>query len=55
MAMKISGPGDKKLAQKQLDKLLKEQLVGTWTYVSMTARRDDGSSVPRPRWARSSP
>jgi hypothetical protein len=28
MAMKISGPGDKKLAQKQLDKLLKEQLVG---------------------------
>lgn len=28
MALKISGPGDKKLNQKQLDKLLKEQLVG---------------------------
>ena len=28
MAMKISGPGDKKLPQKQVDKMLKEQLVG---------------------------
>ncbi len=27
MAMKINGPGDKKLPQKQVDKLLKEQLV----------------------------
>src|SRR5690349_20604593 len=27
---------------------LKDQLVGTWIYVSSTARRDDGSSVPRP-------
>ena len=29
-------------------KSLKEQLVGTWVYVSSTARRADGSSVPRP-------
>lgn len=28
MAMKIDGPGDKKLPQKQLDKLLKDQLIG---------------------------
>ncbi len=27
---------------------LKEQLVGTWIYVSSEGRRDDGSSVPRP-------
>jgi len=27
---------------------LKEQLVGTWIYVSSTGKRDDGSSVPRP-------
>jgi Lipocalin-like domain len=27
---------------------LKDQLVGTWTYVSSTAKRDDGTSVPRP-------
>jgi hypothetical protein len=27
---------------------LKDQLIGTWIYVSSTARRDDGSSVPRP-------
>jgi hypothetical protein len=27
---------------------LKDQLVGTWIYVSSTARRDDGSAVPRP-------
>src|SRR5215467_5353510 len=27
---------------------LKDQLVGTWIYVSSTARRDDGSNVPRP-------
>ena len=27
---------------------LKEQLVGTWIYVSSTAKRDDGSNVPRP-------
>jgi hypothetical protein len=29
-------------------KSLKDQLVGTWIYVSSTAKRDDGSSVPRP-------
>src|SRR4029450_12744692 len=27
---------------------LKDQLVGTWIYVSSTAKRDDGSNVPRP-------
>jgi hypothetical protein len=27
---------------------LKEQLVGTWTYVSSTAKREDGSPIPRP-------
>ena len=27
---------------------LKDQLIGTWIYVSSTAKRDDGSSVPRP-------
>jgi hypothetical protein len=27
---------------------LKDQLVGTWTYVSSTGKRDDGSAVPRP-------
>ncbi|MGZ5864905.1 MAG: lipocalin-like domain-containing protein [Xanthobacteraceae bacterium] len=27
---------------------LKDQLVGTWIYVSSTGKRDDGSSVPRP-------
>ena len=27
---------------------LKDQLVGTWIYVSSTAKRDDGSTVPRP-------
>jgi hypothetical protein len=27
---------------------LKDQLVGTWIYVSSTAKRDDGTSVPRP-------
>ena len=29
-------------------KSLKDQLVGTWIYVSSTGKRDDGSSVPRP-------
>ena len=29
-------------------KSLKDQLVGTWIYVSSTGRRDDGSSVDRP-------
>ena len=29
-------------------KSLKDQLVGTWIYVSSTAKRDDGSNVPRP-------
>ena len=29
-------------------KSLKDQLVGTWIYVSSTAKRDDGSDVPRP-------
>ena len=27
---------------------LKDQLVGTWIYVSSTAKREDGSNVPRP-------
>ncbi len=27
---------------------LKDQLVGTWIYVSSTGKRDDGSPVPRP-------
>src|SRR3954462_11856359 len=29
-------------------KSLRDQLVGTWVYVSSTAKRDDGSDVPRP-------
>jgi hypothetical protein len=29
-------------------KSLKDQLVGTWVYVSSTGKRDDGSPVPRP-------
>jgi hypothetical protein len=29
-------------------KSLKDQLVGTWIYVSSTGKRDDGSSVDRP-------
>jgi hypothetical protein len=29
-------------------KSLKDQLVGTWIYVSSTGKRDDGSNVPRP-------
>lgn len=27
---------------------LKEQVIGTWIYVSSTGKRDDGSNVPRP-------
>lgn len=27
---------------------LKDQLVGTWIYVSSTAKREDGGNVPRP-------
>jgi hypothetical protein len=27
---------------------LKDQLVGTWIYVSSTGKREDGSAVPRP-------
>ncbi len=30
------------------EKLLRDQLVGTWIYVSSTARRDNGSTVQRP-------
>ena len=30
------------------EKALKDQLVGTWIYVSSTGKRDDGSAVPRP-------
>lgn len=30
------------------DNSLKDQLVGTWIYVSSTGKRDDGSNVPRP-------
>ena len=29
-------------------KSLKDQLVGTWIYVSSTAKREDGTNVPRP-------
>ena len=29
-------------------KSLKDQLVGTWIYVSSTGKRDDGSALPRP-------
>jgi Lipocalin-like domain len=29
-------------------KSLKDQLIGTWTYVSSTGKRDDGSTVARP-------
>ena len=29
-------------------KSLKDQLVGTWIYVSSTGKRDDGSAVDRP-------
>jgi hypothetical protein len=36
---------DSSIAQ---EKSLKDQLVGTWIYVSSTGRRDDGSVVPRP-------
>ena len=28
---------------------LKDKVVGTWIYVSSTAKRADGSSVPRPQ------
>lgn len=30
-----------------MEKPLKDQLVGTWIYVSSTARREDGTLVPR--------
>jgi hypothetical protein len=30
------------------EKSLKDQLGGTWIYVSSTGKRDDGSAVPRP-------
>lgn len=30
------------------EKSLKDQLVGTWIYVSSTAKREDGSAVQRP-------
>ena len=30
------------------EKLLRDQLVGTWIYVSSTARRENGSTVQRP-------
>ena len=29
-------------------KPLKDEIVGTWIYVSSTGKRDDGSNVPRP-------
>ena len=29
-------------------KSLRDQLVGTWIYVSSTAKREDGSAVQRP-------
>jgi hypothetical protein len=30
------------------EKSVKDQIVGTWIYVSSTGKRDDGSTVPRP-------
>src|SRR6186997_3070357 len=30
------------------EKSLKEQLIGTWIYVSSTAKREDGAVIPRP-------
>ena len=30
------------------EKPLKDQIVGTWIYVSSTAKREDGTNVPRP-------
>ena len=30
------------------EKSLRDQLVGTWIYVSSTGKRDDGSDVQRP-------
>src|SRR5215210_2002200 len=30
------------------EKSLKDQVIGTWVYVSSTAKRDDGSSVQQP-------
>jgi hypothetical protein len=32
----------------QAQATLREQLIGTWIYVSSTAKRDDGTPVPRP-------
>jgi hypothetical protein len=45
MIVAILGPIKYSAAE---EKLLKDQLVGTWTYVSSTGKRDDGSAVPRP-------
>lgn len=28
---------------------VKDQLIGTWVYVSSTAKRDDGTNIPRPQ------
>jgi hypothetical protein len=41
----ISALPNSSLAQ---GKSVKDQLVGTWIYVSSTGKRDDGSAVPRP-------
>jgi hypothetical protein len=41
----ISALPNSSLAQ---GKSLKDQLVGTWIYVSSTGKRDDGSALPRP-------
>ena len=41
----VSAFPDRGVAQ---GKSLKDQLVGTWIYVSSTGKRDDGSAVPRP-------
>src|SRR5690349_10532672 len=45
MAMTISAVPNSGLAK---GVSLKDQLVGTWIYVSSTGRRDDGSNVQRP-------
>ena len=41
----MSSLADKGFAQTMT---LKDQLIGTWIYVSSTAKRDDGTPVPRP-------
>lgn len=41
----VASPSSSSMAQ---GKSLKDQLVGTWIYVSSTGKREDGTPVPRP-------